>query len=95
LRNDDRKFLALAGDRFGGGGSGADHGLPDHATDRWRWLALPGSGDCGRFRGGLGSVHGLEDHIDLPVLYNLSLLFWQLLGAILLTQILNLMEKRP
>ncbi|MGB9552841.1 MAG: hypothetical protein ACPL7L_00485 [bacterium] len=34
-------------------------------------------------------------YIDLPVLYNLSLLFWMLLGAIGATQILNLLGEKP
>ena len=32
--------------------------------------------------------------IDLPVLYNLSLLFWMIVGAVFFTQILNLLGKK-
>jgi|GEM_PF-1259497 uncharacterized membrane protein YeaQ/YmgE (transglycosylase-associated protein family) len=34
-------------------------------------------------------------YIDLPVLYNLSLLFWMVVGAVVFTQILNLLGQRP
>ncbi len=58
------------------------------------WL-FPAVGILGAFLADWGLCTVLKIYIDLPVLYNLSLLFWQLLGAIVLTQVLNLMGKRP
>lgn len=34
-------------------------------------------------------------YIDLPVFYNLSLLFWMVIGAVGATQILNLLGEKP
>jgi uncharacterized membrane protein YeaQ/YmgE (transglycosylase-associated protein family) len=57
------------------------------------WL-FPVVGIVGAFLVDWALATVLKLHIDLPVLYNLSLLFWQLVGAILFTQILNLMGRK-